>query len=180
MKEKKISAPSEEQGNISAVSRTDSLSETEIQMLKIVAEGNVYSISECYDRMGVNQRQGNETKNQLIDKGFVKVIKLPKLSDRGRRPMTIALTERGIREARKLCLKIVPEDGRKGGPLYRYLINLIANEFKKHYYKLEVEKSIGEGKSVDIVVNDRIAVEVETGESYFSANIEKLVEARFE
>ncbi|MEM1570331.1 MAG: hypothetical protein QXL27_09110 [Candidatus Bathyarchaeia archaeon] len=42
-----------------------------------------------------------------------------------------------------------------------------------------MESPIGDGKFIDIVVDKRIAIEVETGESDVEVNVKKLIEAKF-
>jgi len=178
----KISSPLLNQINVSSSFDSDlyELTEVEDKMLKIVAEENVFSISELYLRMNVNERQGNEAKNQLIKKGLVRTLKLPKISSRGRKPEGIMLTDLGVEEAKKRDFKVEPEVGRRGGLLHRYLVKLTADEFKRRNCSVEAERSIGNGQTVDLVIDDRIAVEVETGESDFISNIEKLQQTKYE
>lgn len=172
----KNSPPLPNQANLSPPFTSDlyKLTEVEKKILKIVAEEHVFSISELYSRADVNQRQGNKTKNQLIGKDLIRTLKLPKITGRGRRPQGITLTEIGMAEARNRGFNLVPEAGRRGGLLHRYLAKLTHEEFKKSGYHVEVEQNIGDSKTIDLVVNGKIAVEIETGHSDIQANIMKL------
>ena len=181
-KTEKISPPLANQANLPTAFSSDlcALTEVEGRMLKIVAEEHVFSTSELYVRMSVNERQGNEAKNQLIKKDLVQTLKLPKVSGRGRKPEGIMLTDLGVAEAKKRGFKVEPEAGRRGGLLHRYLVELAADEFKKRGSSVEVERSIGNGQTIDLVIDDRIDVEIETGESDFLSNIEKLQRTKYE
>ncbi len=156
------------------------LSEIEKEMLKLIAKGSVYSISECYKRLAVNDYQGNKAKTRLLKKQLIKVIKLPTLSKRGRKPQALILTEIGVVEAKNLGLKIESMLRRKGGLVHKYLIDLIAKEFRKRGNKVEIEYPIGDGKTIDLVVDDRISIEIETGESDIELNVNKMLETDFE
>lgn len=182
VKSEELPISSEKQENILPHHSTDlhDLSGVEERLFKVVAEESPYSIVECYQKVGVNEYQGNKAKQQLLKKEIIEQVTLPTLSRKGRKPVALALTEKGRIEAEKLGLKIPTIAGRKGGLIHRYLIDLIAREFQKRGIKTDIEYPIGEGKTVDLVVGSKVAVEVETGYSDIKANTEKLVQSRFE
>lgn len=162
------------------VSDSYELTEVEREILRKVAEEAIFSMSDLYRKVGVNDYQGNKAKNKLVQKGLVETIKLPKLEGKGRKPEALVLTEKGVAEAEKLGLKTKRKVGRRGGILHQYIVKILSEEIRQRGCKVEAEFSIGNGRSVDLVIDERIAIEVETGESDIVSNIKKIAEAKFE
>jgi len=178
----KISVSSAERQKILPYPSPDlyGLPDAEKKLLRIVAEGSAYSIIDCYRKAEMNDYQGNKAKEQLLKRGLIEQVVLPTISIKGRKPVALVLTEKGEIEAKKLGIKSSPLMGRKGGVLHNYLINLVTQEFQKRNCRTEIEKAIGESRTVDVLVDGRLAVEVETGESDIESNIRKLLTTDFE
>jgi len=155
------------------------LSDDEKKLLKVLAEEAVYSVNDCYEKAGIDRFRGNKAKGQLLNRGLIQTVKLP-ATGIGRRPVGLILTEKGVAEAKNLEFNLQPISGRRGGLLHRYLIDLVSKEFQRRGCKVLVEHQIGDGKAVDLVINDKVAVEVETGDSDIEANIDKLLGTNFE
>jgi hypothetical protein len=69
------------------------------------------------------------------------------------------------------------------GPEHEYWKNRVADHYRKLGYDVEIEKHIGDGKSVDIAASnthETIAIEIETGKSDAVYNIIKDIEAGFD
>jgi len=164
-KGEKISPPLNNRGNIWPNSQAD-LSELEKAMMDRVVK-EVLPITQLYKELGVDEYQGNNAKNKLIEKGLVKVIRLPKFSKFGRNPEALVSVEG-------------QELGKKGGPVHRYMIQYIARLCMSRGSKVKFEHRLDGGKTVDLVIDNKIAVEVETGESDIDSNVEKLSQAQFE
>jgi len=143
------------------------ISDKALSLLKDILYHEFSSVSERYKRLGLNEYQGNKAKKELEEKGFVRTIKMPKLRGKGYWK-ALELTEEG-----RLGM-------RKGSLVHRYLVQQLADRFREVGLKVEVEKSIGNGKSTDIVLEGKIAVEVETGKSDFVGNVRKNIKAGFE
>jgi len=155
------------------------LSDAEKRLLKVVAESAPYSTVECYSQANLTRYQGNQAKIQLIKKGLVKSVELPE-TGRGRRPKTLVLTDKGAAVSESLGYKVELPTGRKGGVVHRYLVDLVAKEFQRHGARVVVEHPIGDGKTVDLIVDDKLAAEVETGDSDIESNLNKLLKTDFE
>lgn len=155
------------------------LSEDEERMLKVISENAVYSVNECYERAGLTQFRGNRAKELLLAKRLIRVLSLPKIG-KGRKPETFELIEEGRNLVERLGYKIQPTAGREGGIIHRYLTNLVGQEFQSHGCKVEIERSLGDGKTVDLLVDSSLAVEVETGESDMVSNVRKNLERGFD
>jgi len=113
-----------------------------------------------------------------MKKGLIQVVNLPKIG-KGRKPEALELTEKGIVEAESLGFKFQPA-GRKGGLLHKFMTDLVRKEIQRHGCKVESEYQLGNGQAIDLVVNDKVAIEIETGYSDIKNNIEKLAQSKFE
>jgi predicted component of viral defense system (DUF524 family) len=72
---------------------------------------------------------------------------------------------------------------RDGGIEHQYWLNKISQDYKIKGYKVELEKSVGNGKAIDIVAqknHDKIAIEIETGKSNTIENIRKCLKAGYD
>lgn len=139
----------------------------------------VSGMVERYRRLGLNSYQGNKIKKHLIEQGLVKEtsintkkgrIKVLKPTAKGYR--LIDITDSGLQTGRG-----------NPGPRHEFWKKRIADYYRKLDCRVEEEKSIGKGKSVDLVINrdgKSIAVEIETGKSDAVYNIQKDLDAGFD
>ena len=114
----------------------------------------------------MNRRKGNNFKNNLIDKGYIRAKEV-KLSIG--RIMLFELTEKGKQFLEKLGYPVCRD---RNGVEHRFWKWKIAQYYRKRGYKVFIEKRIN--GAVDVAVkkdNMSIAVEIETGKSDFMKNI---------
>ena len=138
-----------------------------------------------YDRLGLSKRMGNQAKELLEKENYIRIFEVPTKTARVK---LLELTDKA-----KNALKSWGENAdmslRHGGVEHLFWVNMLAKKSKitnfcqKMKFKLQVEFPIGEGKTVDLVIennNRKIAFEVETGSSDAIANIGKCLKAGFE
>ena len=92
----------------------------------------------------------------------------------------LTMTEKG---RRTLGLEERRSSGREGGVEHEYWREKAAERLLALGYQVEREKAIGGGKTVDLVAEtegERVAVEVETGNSDAWANIRKDLDSGFD
>jgi len=150
-------------GNVLTVGSSD-LSMDERRMLEISSE-DLLPTRELYTALGLDEYRGNKAKESIIRKGLVKTLKLPKLKKGGRSPEGIVPIDFDVK-------------GRKGGHVHRYAIKTLAEESTKLGFNVETEKQ-QDGRVYDIILNEIIAAEVETGESDIVSSIKKLSDSQF-
>lgn len=167
----KISAPQTTIGKISPESISD-ISDDARKLLQSIVDDSDAVITARYEKLVFNPRQGNAAKDELTMNGLIEEKELPKIPGKGRAGKVLKLTDRGYR-----FLDAEKPSNRFGGPAHRYMINMVARKFANH--KLDYEYSIGNGKKVDLVIDGKIAVEVETRD-FSESNITKNLSAGFE
>ena len=94
--------------------------------------------------------------------------------------MVLTITEKG---QRALGMEERQSDGREGGVEHKYWREKAVERLLALGYQVEREKAIGGGKTVDLVAEtegERVAVEVETGNSDAWANIRKDLDSGFD
>ena len=67
---------------------------------------------------------------------------------------------------------------RFGGPIHQRIVRTIADDMARRGHKVDVEFPLGEGKSVDLVLDRETAVEVEMRD-FSESNLEKNLTAGF-
>jgi hypothetical protein len=167
-----ISAPRTPRPNISAEKNPDNLSYYARKLLDHIAEKPDENVTTHYDHLLMNRRTGNKAKDELQKLGLIEEIELPSLVGFGRSGKLLKLSKTGYQ-----FLNRNPETHRFGGSIHRHLINLIANRYHEHHVR--VEKPHGDGKMTDLVIDDRIAFEVETRD-FSEENIRKNLAAGYE
>ena len=127
----------------------------------------------------MNYREGNDIQNSLVWKGLIKPVKITlentwiKLFD---------FTNKGKEQLAFLGISL-SGSLRKGTVEHQYWINRVAEHYKVKGYRVQVELSIGGGKTIDLEVrkgNKVIAIEIETGKSDVIGNIKKCLKAGYE
>ena len=148
-------------------------------LLKDIYSNKLSGVVERYKRLQWSRRKGNELKNSLLKK---QLIDTEEISTKSGRVIVLKLTRTGKR-------KLDTPDNEKtidikeGGVTHEYWKNKYAQVLKDKGFDITFEKSIGEGKSVDVVATKKgkqIAVEVETGRSDILSNINKCLNAKFD
>jgi len=162
---------------ISVISKPDiysPLSDNELIMLMDVYEHQISKITERYDRLGLNYRAGNESKDFLLKKGMISFedvsikngrIKILKITDNGKD----YLREQGV---------YIHDVKKYGGNTHQYWIDEVAKFLFGKCYEVEIEK---DGVDVVAVKDDKkFAFEIETGKSDVIKNIEKCLALGFD
>lgn len=147
------------------------LSKNARKLLNAVAKNPELNTTEYYDKLGLNAYQGNKAKSELESYHFIEGVELPKIVGKGRYGKALRLTKTGYRVINQ------KHNFRYGGTIHRHIINLIAKKFYDH--KIDYEYSIGGGKKVDLVIDRKIAIEVETRD-FSESNITKNLQAGFD
>lgn len=148
----------------------------ELKLLLDITQFASSSTTERYQRLGLNAYQGNKAKNTLERNLLIDVKDVPTRSGRIK---LLTLTDK----SRNLIGTDTHSARRKGGHDHVFWLDRLARHFRARGFSVTLEKPIGQGKTVDMVVSDAvrtIALELETGNSDSVYNIRKCVEAGFE
>lgn len=148
----------ESSGKIRAYSFGDSLaiSKDAERLLEAVKNEEGLITTEYYKRVGLNSYKGNKAKAELEKLGLIEAKELPKITGRGRFGKILKLSEKarlmyGVREAKRF-----------GGELHKHIVSLLSSKLTEAGLSVEVEAPLGSGMFADIVVNKKIAFEIET------------------
>lgn len=148
------------------------LSEKEETLLRDVNDHPIAGITQRYERLGWHPQVGNEVKDRLITRGFVRFdpvntgrgyIKVLSLTTDGR----AALQSRGVDTTRI----------RHGGAEHEYWKATVKRKLEQLGWTVTEEAPLGGGKTVDLLAvraEKSLYVEVETGRSDVAANAAKL------
>ena len=145
-------------------------------LLHDIHSNKLSGVVERYRRLQWSRRKGNELKNSLLKKQLIETEEIPTKSGR---VIVLKLTKIG----KSNIDQPISQDIREGGITHEFWKNKYAQILKNEGFDITFEKSIGDGKYVDVVAskNDiRIAIEVETGRSDILTNIKKCLEANFD
>jgi hypothetical protein len=140
-------------------------------LLRDIAQYPIAGVTARYQRLGWNPKQGNETKDGIITKGFATFENVPTSTARVK---ILTLTTDGI--AYLAGQGITLPSWRRGGPAHEYWRATIRHLLERHGYTVTDEYPVGEQRAVDLhaTKNDHeVFVEIETGKSDISANITK-------
>jgi len=166
----------DEQIEISSLPRKEEISENALKLLIDIASKPLSATTERYQRLGMNRYQGNKARRELEEFRLIKPVNLP--GRKGGYIRGYELTGNG--EAFLKNLGINARSMRKGGLLHQYIIKMLSEEFEAKGLNVEIEKPIGGGRATDIVVNGRIAVEVEVTKRDLISDLNKNLDAGFE
>ena len=153
------------------------ITEEEKTLLIDILDNPISGIAERFKRLSFSIYKGNRTRDILISQGIIESHDIPTLKGRIK---YLDITEKGEKLLRGMGYSI--ERKRQGGPEHEYWKYRIAGLLKGKGYQIEIEKPIGEGKTVDIVASrdgEDIALEIETGKSDIEENILKNLGSRF-
>jgi len=154
------------------------ITEDEERLLEDVILYPLSGIVSRFKRLSVSGRGGEKFLNSLITFGLIHSSYISTFKGRIR---YLEVTEKGKEYLRQKGFDVPPR--REGGPEHEYWKHRVADYFKQKGYQIELEKPIGDGKTVDIVISNdgrEVAVEIETGKSDAVENIRKGLEARFD
>jgi hypothetical protein len=150
------------------------LSEDERRLLVDVYENEISQVGERYARLGLNKYQGNKTQQRLMERDLIKAVKLPSFEKRGYWGKTFELTEKGRAAVAALGYSIPDtETLRRGGLQHKHLTKLIARKLQHEGHQVTEEAPVGDGKTSDLLVDSKIAIEVERSLDNTAGNVKK-------
>jgi hypothetical protein len=153
------------------------ITEDQKRLLIDVMEYPISGIAERYKRLSFSVYKGNRLRDTLISKELLNSYSLSTFEGRVN---FLDITSKGEMVLRDMGYQI--ENKRGGGPEHEYWKHRVAELFREKGYQVEIEKPIGEGKTVDIVATkegERLAIEIETGKSDGIENILKNLNGSF-
>ena len=161
------------------VNENEELTSTEKALIQDIGLNPLSSIVERYNRSGLSAYQGNKAKDLLIKKGL---IRIEIISSGTGRIKILRLRPEGEKLAQTLGYGIehLPKNASCEHELWK---KKVADYLKNKGYEVEEEKSIGGGKATDIVAkngNETVAIEIETGKSNETFNIDKNLKKNFD
>jgi DNA-binding MarR family transcriptional regulator len=155
------------------------LTQTEVAIIKDVAQNPLSSIVERYHRLGASTYQSNKAKDSLTKQGLVHT---ETVSSGSGRIKILGLTPAGEKVAQE-CGFAVEHFPKNASPEHELWKKKVAEYLKARGYEVEEEKHIGRGKFTDVVARKngkKIAVEIETGKSDKIHNINKNFHENFD
>lgn len=156
---------------------SEKVREEETELLKDVLENKTSGVVERYSRLGFSSYFGDKVKSGLLAKGLIESTGIATSHGLVR---VLTLTQKGREHLQALGLQMAPSG--RGGIEHEYWKEKVSDFFKQLGYEVESEKSVGGGKTIDLVGtkgNETLAVEVETGNSDVLSNVQKCDAARF-
>jgi predicted transcriptional regulator len=155
-----------------AEKREMELEDNEMKLLLDILQNPNSKIVERYKRIGINEYQGNKAQRKLMKKGLIESLTLKDLEGKywGK---TFKLTEKGKALLESLGHNF-KETKRKGGILHQHIIKQIENLLTEEGLKYQKEFPVGNGRTVDLLIEGKTVIEVETGESNIENNLSKL------
>ena len=129
-------------------------------------------------RLEISARRGNNLKELLASKGL---IETKEISTRAGRTVLAQLTRKGCGTLENLGYRT--KNGiRRYGLLHEYWRDKVKKYYEKLGYKVSLEKKLN-GERADLVAEkgkEKIAIEIETGNSNVVENIKKCLHASFD
>jgi DNA-binding MarR family transcriptional regulator len=161
------------------VNEKEELTPTEKALIKDIGLNPLNSIVERYQRLDLSAYQGNKAKESLTKKGL---IHTETISSGTGRIKILRLTPEGEKLAQTLgCLvEHFPKNASCEHELWK---KKVAEYLKTKGYEVEEEKHIGNRKFTDVVAKkdgENIAIEIETGKSNQTFNINKNLKKDFD
>jgi len=148
--------------NYGTLELIENLTDKEKGFLEDILRNPVSKASERYTRIGMNWYQGTKAQQSLIEKDMIRVVKLQSFSKAGYWGKTFELTERARLALVKLGYQLPDEETKRRGSLqHKHLVKLIEDKLRKEGHSVEEEFPLGEGKTTDLVVDRKIAIEIE-------------------
>ncbi|MEM2612515.1 MAG: DUF87 domain-containing protein [Thermoproteota archaeon] len=164
-------------GKVRAHSSCDNLplalSDDAEKLLEAIVSEEGLITTEYYRRLGLNSYRGNKAKAELEKLGLIEAKELPKITGKGRFGKVLKLTDKAK------AMYGVKETKRFGGELHKHIVNLLSSKLRGAGLSVEVEAPLGSGALADILVNRKIAFEVET-RGFREENVVKSLNAGME
>lgn len=157
---------------------TDSLSRDAIRFLADVEASPLSTTVSRYARLHLSRRRGNAIRADLLHGRLIDAVPI---ATRAGQVVLLAMTDLGRRvcDAHGIVVGLAP----RASVEHTYWCRRVAEEFAQRGYDAHPEWRLPDGGAVDVVAErqgERVAVEVETGRSDITANLEKVAEAGFD
>jgi hypothetical protein len=117
---------------------------------------------ERYKDLCLNSYQGNRIKESLVRKGLACLEPVP--TSTGRKKLIVPtrkgfewLKSRGFSTRSDKC----------GGILHQYWKRRLRDQFRNRRYRVEVEAKLPNNQAIDLLIADKVAVEIETGKNNY-------------
>ena len=153
------------------------LTREEIELLRDVMGNITCGVAERFCRLKFSCYFGSKVRNWLVAKGLIEPVDIS--TGRGRVKL-LWVTEKGKEALKNLGID-VPVRGR-GGPEHEYWKERVRRHLQTLGYQVEVEKSLGDGRTIDLVASkdgEEVAIEIETGRSDVEENVKKCFAAGY-
>lgn len=163
---------------IRAIRAPGKVSKEELELLKDVMENVTSGVVDRYSRVGVSAHSGTKLCRSLIEKDLVEPVNIPAGKARVR---LLWLREKGKEALRNLSLDVSARG--RGGPEHEYWKERVAQYLRNLGYAVEIEKSIGENRTIDLVARknqEAVAIEIESGQSDVEENVRKCLAAEYQ
>ena len=163
----------------SSVINTVSLSDDEILLLKdILSSPNNGGVNSRYKRLKMSTRRGQNTRDALVRRGLAESHDVA--TPHGKVTL-LELTEQGRRHTHRLGLGPLPPRHHVG-PVHEFWRRHATLTLEANGYSVEREARIPGDGFVDLCATrgeERLAVEIETGDSNIKKNLRKVLEDGF-
>ncbi len=167
----------EEQEQIEVIPSQGKVAEEEKEYLIDIVKNPFSGVVERIERLGISARKGNNLKELLIAKNS---IAQKEISIRNGRIVLVQLTKKGSHVLKELGYD-TENRIRQYGLLHEFWKNKVRMYYEKLGYKVNSEEKLN-GERADLVAEkagERIAIEIETGNSDAVGNIKKCLQAGF-
>ena len=168
----------EEQEEIQVIPSGGKVAEETKEYLIDIVKNPFSGVIERNERLGISARKGNNLKELLIANNL---IKQKGISTRGGRIVLVQLTKKGSHLLKKSGYD-TENRIRQYGLVHEFWKDKVKRYYEKRGYEVTLEKKLN-GKRADLVAEkgeERIAVEIETGNSNAMRNIIKCLRAGFD
>lgn len=144
-----------------------------LRLLQDVADHPAAGVTERYHRLELSRRKGTALKKALADGGLLQEVDVALPSGR------VTLLEPTLGGWQRLGRET--PSPRLGGVVHRFWVERIAGKLRADGYSVELEASVGVGRTIDLVgrrEGDVVAVEVEVSGRRMAESVEKLAASR--
>jgi len=155
------------------------LSEDGVKLLSHIHAVPVAAVTQRYIALDMKPKRGNKARQELEKAGMIHPY--PVKTPQGR-VMLFEITEMGKEKLRDRGIDPTSPK-RKGSLLHQYWVQKTKEYYEEQGYWVREEFPLGKGKSVDLVAEkgtERIAIEIETGQSDTLGNIRKCLDSGFD
>jgi hypothetical protein len=131
-----------------------------------------------YQRLNLSRRRGNAIRQSLQSAGLIDAVPI---ATRSGQVVLCELTDHGRAIAESQGIDPGPPS--RAGLEHRYWVGRVAQQYERQGYEIAIEQHIPGDGHVDLAAarpGERLAIEVETGKSDITANLDKLRGAGFD